>query len=176
MTEAPTTLQSADIVKIADLLPHRYPFLLVDRIVEIDGDRSCIGIKNVTFNEPQFTGHFPSRPIFPGIYLIEGMAQTAGAICVASQIAERAKPKQVFFMTVDKRKFRARGARRHGEVPYDEAQQSPEHVVVQGRGAGGRDARLRSGSLRHAGERMTARPPPVRGPLRRMERRLRLGR
>ena len=63
-------------------------------------------VKNVTYNEPQFTGHFPSRPIFPGIYLIEGMAQTAGAICVAAKIAERAKPKQVFFMTVDKCKFR----------------------------------------------------------------------
>ena len=106
MTDTPTKLDSADIVAIMDLLPHRYPFLLVDRIVDIDGDRSCVGIKNVTFNEPQFTGHFPSRPIFPGIYLIEGMAQTAGAVCVAFKIAERAKPKQVFFMTVDKCKFR----------------------------------------------------------------------
>jgi 3-hydroxyacyl-[acyl-carrier-protein] dehydratase len=106
MSEAPTTLQSADIVRILDLLPHRFPFLLVDRILEIDGDRSCVGIKNVTFNEPQFTGHFPSRPIFPGIYMIEGMAQTAGAICVAANAGERAKPKQVFFMTVDKCKFR----------------------------------------------------------------------
>ena len=106
MTEAPTTLQSADIVKILDLLPHRYPFLLVDRIIEIEGDRSCIGIKNVTFNEPQFTGHFPTRPIFPGVLLIEGMAQTAGAICVASRAADQAPPKQVFFMTIDKVKFR----------------------------------------------------------------------
>ena len=106
MTEAPTTLQWVDIVKILDLLPHRYPFRLVDRIVDIEGDRSCIGIKNVTFNEPQFTGHFPSRPIVPGIYLIEGRAQTAGAICVAAKLAERSKPKQVFFMTVDKCKFR----------------------------------------------------------------------
>jgi 3-hydroxyacyl-[acyl-carrier-protein] dehydratase len=106
MSEAPATLQTADILEILDLLPHRYPFLLVDRIVDIDGDRSCIGIKNVTFNEPQFTGHFPSRPIFPGIFLIEGMAQTAGAVCVASRIGTHAKPKQVFFMTVDKCKFR----------------------------------------------------------------------
>ena len=106
MSEAPATLQTADILEILDLLPHRYPFLLVDRIVEIDGDRSCIGIKNVTFNEPQFTGHFPSRPIFPGIFLIEGMAQTAGAVCVASRLGTHAKPKQVFFMTVDKCKFR----------------------------------------------------------------------
>src|SRR5215217_7374118 len=106
MSEAPQSLQSADILQILELLPHRYPFLLVDRIIDIDGDRSCIGIKNVTYNEPQFTGHFPTRPIFPGIYLVEGMAQTAGAICVASKIAEQAKPKQVFFMTIDKAKFR----------------------------------------------------------------------
>ena len=106
MSEAPATLQTADILEILNLLPHRYPFLLVDRIIDIDGDRSCIGIKNVTFNEPQFTGHFPSRPIFPGIFLIEGMAQTAGAVCVASRIGTHAKPKQVFFMTVDKCKFR----------------------------------------------------------------------
>ena len=106
MSEAPTTLQTADIMQILELLPHRYPFLLVDRIIEIDGDRSCIGIKNVTFNEPQFTGHFPSRPIFPGVFLIEGMAQTAGAICVAYKLAQMAKPKQVFFMTIDKAKFR----------------------------------------------------------------------
>jgi 3-hydroxyacyl-[acyl-carrier-protein] dehydratase len=104
MSEAPNTLQTADIVKILELLPHRYPFLLVDRIIDIDGDRSCVGIKNVTFNEPQFTGHFPSRPIFPGIFLIEGMAQTAGAICVHARGADA--PKQVFFMTVDKCKFR----------------------------------------------------------------------
>ena len=59
MSEAPSTLQTADIMQILELLPHRYPFLLVDKIIEIDGDRSCIGIKNVTYNEPQFTGHFP---------------------------------------------------------------------------------------------------------------------
>jgi 3-hydroxyacyl-[acyl-carrier-protein] dehydratase len=106
MTDTPTKLDSADIVAIMDLLPHRYPFLLVDRIVDIDGDRSCVGIKNVTFNEPQFTGHFPTRPIFPGVLLIEGMAQTAGAICVHSRMSEQARPKQVYFMTIDKVKFR----------------------------------------------------------------------
>jgi 3-hydroxyacyl-[acyl-carrier-protein] dehydratase len=106
MSETATALQTADIVKILDLLPHRYPFLLVDRIIDIDGDRSCIGIKNVTFNEPQFTGHFPSRPIFPGIFIVEGMAQTAGAVCVATRVAQNARPKQVFFLTIDKAKFR----------------------------------------------------------------------
>jgi 3-hydroxyacyl-[acyl-carrier-protein] dehydratase len=106
MSETPTRLDSADIVRILDLLPHRYPFLLVDRIIEIDSDLSCIGIKNVTFNEPQFTGHFPTRPVFPGVLLIEGMAQTAGAICIASKTAELEKVKQVFFLTIDKAKFR----------------------------------------------------------------------
>ena len=97
-------LGSADIVALLDLLPHRYPFLLVDRIIEIDGDLSCIGIKNVTFNEPHFQGHFPARPVFPGVLLIEGMAQTAGAICVRSRREQT--PSQVFFMTIDKAKFR----------------------------------------------------------------------
>jgi 3-hydroxyacyl-[acyl-carrier-protein] dehydratase len=106
MTETPTTLATADIVKVLDLLPHRYPFLLVDKILEIDGDNSCIGIKNVTFNEPQFTGHFPRHPVFPGVLLIEGMAQTAGAICVFSKMGFQEAPKQVFFMTIDKAKFR----------------------------------------------------------------------
>jgi 3-hydroxyacyl-[acyl-carrier-protein] dehydratase len=105
MTET-LRLEAADIVRILDLLPHRYPFLMVDKIVDINSDESCIGIKNITFNEPQFTGHFPTRPLFPGVLLIEGMAQTAGAICVAAKLAERARPKQVFFMTIDKAKFR----------------------------------------------------------------------
>ena len=99
-------LESADILRILDLLPHRYPFLLVDKIVDIDGDESCIGIKNVTMNEPQFTGHFPTRPLFPGVLLIEGMAQTAGAICVLAKLMQQTRPKQVYFMTIDKAKFR----------------------------------------------------------------------
>ena len=107
MSETPTKLESVDIVRILELLPHRYPFLLVDRILDIDSDESCIGIKNVTFNEPQFTGHFPTQPVFPGVLLIEGMAQTAGAICVFSKMTDKAaRPKQVFFMTIDKAKFR----------------------------------------------------------------------
>src|SRR5215204_2523225 len=104
MTE--TELGAADIQQIMDLLPHRYPFLLIDRIIEIRGDESCIGIKNVTINEPHFMGHFPTRPLFPGVLLIEGMAQTAGAICVRANLALQAAPKQVFFMTIDKAKFR----------------------------------------------------------------------
>lgn len=99
-----TELATADIQQIMALLPHRYPFLLVDRIIEIDGDSSGIGIKNVTANEPQFQGHFPLQPIMPGVMLIEGMAQTAGAMCVLSRGAKR--PKLVYFMTVDGCKFR----------------------------------------------------------------------
>lgn len=100
-----TTLEAADIMRVLELLPHRYPFLLVDRIIEMDGDRSGIGIKNVTINEPQFQGHFPRRPVFPGVLLIEGMAQTAGAMCVAAAL-QGGTPSLVYFMTIDKAKFR----------------------------------------------------------------------
>ena len=106
MTETPNQLESADILRIMEALPHRYPFLLVDRIIEIDGDRSCIGIKNVTMNEPQFMGHFPARPLFPGVLIVEGMAQTAGAVCVLTKLSQLKRPTQVFFMTIDKAKFR----------------------------------------------------------------------
>ncbi len=98
------TLGALDILGLLERLPHRYPFLLVDRIIAIDRDLSCIGIKNVTFNEPQFQGHFPGRPVMPGVMLIEGMAQTAGAICALAQGYE--KPQLVYFMTIDKAKFR----------------------------------------------------------------------
>ncbi|MDR1827202.1 MAG: 3-hydroxyacyl-ACP dehydratase FabZ [Methylobacteriaceae bacterium] len=106
MTLETKELNYADIATVLKLLPHRYPLLLVDRIKDIDGDDSCVGIKNVTINEPQFTGHFPEIPVFPGVYLIEGMAQTAGAICVLSLAGGAKKPKQVYFMTVDKVRFR----------------------------------------------------------------------
>src|SRR5215510_4968532 len=96
---------SLDIQQIMTLLPHRYPFLMVDRIIEIRGDQSAIGIKNVTANEPQFLGHFPDNPVFPGVLLIEGMAQTAGAICILSKNLV-GKPQIVYFMTIDKAKFR----------------------------------------------------------------------
>lgn len=102
--QGPKELGALDILKLMELLPHRYPFLLVDKIIEIDADNSAIGIKNVTYNEPHFLGHFPGQPVMPGVLIIEGMAQTAGAICSASWGAK--KPKLVYFMTIDKVKFR----------------------------------------------------------------------
>jgi 3-hydroxyacyl-[acyl-carrier-protein] dehydratase len=98
------SLETADLKEIMELLPHRYPFLLIDRIVDIDSGRSAVGIKNVTVNEPHFQGHFPGRPIMPGVLLIEGMAQTAGAIGIRA--LELDKPAIVYFMTIDNAKFR----------------------------------------------------------------------
>ncbi len=104
MTETTATvLGTADIQEILKLLPHRYPFLLVDRIIEINGDDSAIGIKNVTANEPHFTGHFPEQPIMPGVLIIEAMAQTAGAICVRKV---GTTGNLVYFMTIDNTRFR----------------------------------------------------------------------
>jgi len=86
-------------------LPHRYPFLMIDRIIDIDGDNSAVGIKNVTFNEPIFQGHFPQKPIFPGVLIIEGMAQTAGAIVIVNDSLNDSKS-VVLMLTIDKAKFR----------------------------------------------------------------------
>jgi 3-hydroxyacyl-[acyl-carrier-protein] dehydratase len=104
MGEVTAGLESFDIGRLQELLPHRYPFLMIDRVIKVDGDESAIGIKNVTANEPHFTGHFPGRPIMPGVLLVEGMAQTAAAICVA-KATTRGRP-AVFFMTIDDCKFR----------------------------------------------------------------------
>lgn len=104
-------LESADIARILRLLPHRYPFLLVDKIIDIKGDESAVGIKNVTVNEPHFTGHFPENPIMPGVLIIEAMAQTAGAICLiqkekAGENLAEGERHSVYFMTIDNAKFR----------------------------------------------------------------------
>ena len=99
--------ESIDIVEIRELftlLPHRYPFLLIDKIVDVDRDASATGVKNVTFNEPHFAGHFPGDPIMPGVLIIEAMAQTAGAICAREH--SKGQRKLVYFMTIDDAKFR----------------------------------------------------------------------
>src|SRR5436189_1398067 len=97
-------IESADIGKILESLPHRYPFLMVDRVHSMRGDEFAVGIKNVTANEPQFMGHFPNNPVFPGVLMIEGMAQTAGVICVLA--GGGMNTKAVYFLTIDKAKFR----------------------------------------------------------------------
>jgi len=86
------------------MLPHRYPLLLVDKVLEYELNKSIIGIKNVTFNEPHFTGHFPNKPIMPGVLIIEAMAQLS-AILVAKSISS-CKEKDVYFMSIDGAKFR----------------------------------------------------------------------
>jgi 3-hydroxyacyl-[acyl-carrier-protein] dehydratase len=102
MTDNPLeTMEIADLLK---LLPHRYPMLLIDRIVDIDGDDSATGIKNVTFNEPHFQGHFPGKPVMPGVMIIEAMAQVAGAISLKAAASD--KPSLVYFLTIDNAKFR----------------------------------------------------------------------
>lgn len=98
-------LGSIDIMRLMELLPHRYPFLLVDKIRDIDGDDACVGIKNVTINEPFFAGHFPNNPIMPGVLIIEGMAQTAGAMCIHF-VADGGDVPLIYFMSIDKAKFR----------------------------------------------------------------------
>ena len=98
-------LKSADIETIQRLLPHRYPFLLVDKVIDIDGTKSGVGIKNVTMNEPQFTGHFPGNPVFPGVYQVEAMAQTSAVIAgVGLDLAD--KNIGIYFMAMDGVKFR----------------------------------------------------------------------
>jgi 3-hydroxyacyl-[acyl-carrier-protein] dehydratase len=100
------TAEAADIREILRLLPHRYPFVMIDRIVDIRGEEHGIGIKNVTVNEPQFLGHFPDNPVMPGVLMIEGMAQTAGVLCLR-QMDDATRSRSMFlFLTIDKAKFR----------------------------------------------------------------------
>lgn len=101
----PATLETVDIQQILQLLPHRYPFLMVDRIIDIERGNSAVGIKNVTYNEPHFTGHFPAHPIMPGVLIVEGMAQTAGALSIHSA-PDPASPPLVYLMSIDEAKFR----------------------------------------------------------------------
>ncbi len=98
-------LGSADITRVMELLPHRYPMLMIDRIVDMKGSESAIGIKNVSANEPFFQGHFPGHPVMPGVLIVEAMAQTAGAL-VLNGLGDKAAGKIVYFMTIDRARFR----------------------------------------------------------------------
>ncbi|WP_025898998.1 3-hydroxyacyl-ACP dehydratase FabZ [Sneathiella glossodoripedis] len=99
------TVEGVDIIEILDMLPHRYPLLLVDRVKDIVIDESATGIKNVTMNEPQFQGHFPNRPIMPGVMIVEAMAQTA-AVLVIKTLDSAGTDKHVLFMSIDNARFR----------------------------------------------------------------------
>ncbi|WP_323041778.1 3-hydroxyacyl-ACP dehydratase FabZ [Gemmobacter sp.] len=103
MTEAART--EADLDLIMRIIPHRYPFLLVDKVRDIVVGESCVGIKNVTYNEPHFTGHFPGMPIMPGVMIVEAMAQTSG-ILVGLTMDLVDKNAKVYFMGVESCKFR----------------------------------------------------------------------
>jgi 3-hydroxyacyl-[acyl-carrier-protein] dehydratase len=101
---AENALETLDILELLKLLPHRYPLLMIDRIVDIDGDNAATGIKNVTYNEPHFQGHFPGQPVMPGVLIVEAMAQVAGAISLRAAGSDQ--PSLVYFLTIDDAKFR----------------------------------------------------------------------
>lgn len=98
-------MSEIDINEIMRMIPHRYPFLLVDRVVDIVLNESAVGIKGVTSSEPHFQGHFPQRPIMPGVLIIEAMAQTAASLVVFS-LGDEARDKLVYFMTIENARFR----------------------------------------------------------------------
>jgi 3-hydroxyacyl-[acyl-carrier-protein] dehydratase len=98
-------IASIDIRRIVQMIPHRYPMLLVDRVTNLRLNESAIGIKNVSINEPFFQGHFPSEPVMPGVLIVEAMAQTAAVLVVASMGAD-AEGKLVYFMSIDDARFR----------------------------------------------------------------------
>ena len=107
-TDTPTDGERVELVDIAGIMraiPHRYPFLLIDRVVELVRNRSAIGVKNVSVNEGFFQGHFPGHPVMPGVLIIESMAQTA-AVLVVETLGPEAAGKVVYFMSVEGAKFR----------------------------------------------------------------------
>jgi 3-hydroxyacyl-[acyl-carrier-protein] dehydratase len=118
-SEATGAVTEIDIQRIMQLIPHRYPMLLIDRVVDIVTGESAVGIKNVTVNEWFFQGHFPQHPVMPGVLLIESMAQTAAALVVHT-LGPESEGKLVYFMSVDSARFR------HPVVPGDRVR---VHVV-----------------------------------------------
>lgn len=98
-------LPALDLAEIKGMIPHRYPFLFVDKVVNVESGKQCVGIKNVTNNEPFFEGHFPNHPVMPGVLIVEAMAQTAGCLVVHT-LGPEARGRIVYFMTVDSARFR----------------------------------------------------------------------
>jgi 3-hydroxyacyl-[acyl-carrier-protein] dehydratase len=98
-------VKEIDIQRIVAMIPHRYPFLMIDKVIDVVPDASAVGVKNVTINEPYFQGHFPQRPVMPGVLIIESMAQTA-AVLVVQTLGPQAEGKLVYFMSVDNARFR----------------------------------------------------------------------
>ncbi|MEQ9488364.1 MAG: 3-hydroxyacyl-ACP dehydratase FabZ [Alphaproteobacteria bacterium] len=105
MNESTPKIDDLDVNDIMQKIPHRYPFLMIDRVVDIVPFESAVGVKNVTSTEPQFQGHFPQRPIMPGVLIIESMAQTAATLVVTS-LGPESEGKLVYFMTIEDAKFR----------------------------------------------------------------------
>jgi 3-hydroxyacyl-[acyl-carrier-protein] dehydratase len=130
-----------DINQIMERIPHRYPFLLIDRIIDLVPDVKATAIKNVTINEPHFNGHFPARPVMPGVLIIEAMAQTAAALVVET-LGLESQGKLVYFMTIDNCRFRkpvtpgdqlyihAKKSRRRGPVWKFNGRAEVEGVLV----------------------------------------------
>ena len=104
-TTRPDKIAEIDIQRILEMIPHRYPFLLIDRVVDVVSGESAVGIKNVSINEIYFQGHFPQHPVMPGVLMIEAMAQTA-AVLVVHTLGRESEGKLVYFMSVDNARFR----------------------------------------------------------------------
>ena len=102
---ATSAVTELDILRVMDMIPHRYPFLMIDRVVDMHPGLSATGIKNITYNEPFFAGHFPSRPVMPGVLIVEAMAQTA-AVLVVHTLGTDAEGRLVYFMSVESARFR----------------------------------------------------------------------
>ena len=136
-----TTEKTIDIDRIKQMIPHRYPFLMIDKVINVNPGVSAVGIKNVTINEPFFEGHFPSLPVMPGVLIVEAMAQTA-AVLVMDTLGKETEGRLVYFMSID-------SARRHcphfrGKVPT-----TGQCMEIQERSARRRYAYGRGDILRH---------------------------
>ncbi len=140
-----SVIREIDIDRIKELIPHRYPFLMIDRMINIIPGESATGIKNVTVNEPCFQGHFPETPVFPGVLIIEAMAQTSAAL-VVNTLGAASEGKLVYFLTIENARFRkpvtpgdqmhihvSRHARRGNVWKFNSEAKVDETVVAEAR-------------------------------------------